>query len=156
MVRRGYGDEIWRLAGERDVVGLRRAASLLQTDEEFEYDAHRAEAFARSLEGDVDGALAQLNEGWTGDWPFPAGYAIDVARARYLGGDAEGAVASLALGLRGAERVNGAARELLAACVGVDPGLWRQAVKVALSGGSVWDRGPTSLAVIRARFRPES
>ena len=92
MARRGFGDETWRLARDRDLEGLRRVADLLV---DVEYDGHRARAFALAVEGRADQALAELNDGWTEEWPFPAAYAVDVARVRYLTGHYEEALTAL-------------------------------------------------------------
>src|ERR687888_161677 len=101
--RRGYGDETWRLARARDSAALHRAADLLLEGEPggLDYDGHRARAFALAVEGRVDDALAELNEGWSEEWPFPAAYAADIARVRFLVGDYADALDALQLSVRG-------------------------------------------------------
>jgi hypothetical protein len=151
--RRGYGDEMWRLAGDRDADALHRAADLLLQGEpgELNYDGHRARAFALALGGDVDGALAQLNEGWTEDWPFPAAYAADTARVRYLAGDYERSLGALQLAVHGADRLDPAVAELVALVVARAPKLRLRAVRVALGGGTPWQRLRNGAAVAFAR-----
>ncbi len=148
--RRGFGDETWRLAQAGDAEGLRRAADLIGDD--VPYDSHRARAFAFAAEGRVDQALAQLNEGWTEEWPFPAAYATDVARVRYLAGDYADALSALGLSVRGSERRNGVPAELAAACVRRERRLWWPALRVALSGGSPMQRSRVACAVVGARL----
>jgi hypothetical protein len=152
--RRGYGDETWRLAVERDAAALRRAADLLLAGEpgDLDYDGHRARAFALAVEGRIDDALAQLNEGWTEEWPFPAAYAADIARVRFLNGDYAKALDALQLSVRGAERLEPAVAELTPACVRQEKRLWGAGLKVALAGGTPWQRLSTALAVLGARF----
>ena len=151
--RRGYGDETWRLAREGDSAALHKAADLLLGDQnDLDYEAHRARAFALAVEGNREGALAELNEGWTDEWPFPAAYAADVARVRYLAGDYEDALVALRLAVRGAERLEPGVPELASECVRQAPRLWLTAVRLALTGGTASERAGTTLAVIRARF----
>lgn len=143
----GFRDEMWRLALAGDVPALERVAALLAED----YDAHRARAFALAVSGDVESALAELNEGWTDDWPFPAGYAADIARVRYLARDGERALGALGLAVRGAEHLDPAVAELLAAVVAREPRLRRRAVRVALAGGTPWQRLRNAAAVAATR-----
>jgi hypothetical protein len=140
--RRAFGDETWRLAQEGDVAALNRAAELLLDGDPggLNYDGHRARAFALAVEGRVDEALAQLNDGWTEDWPFPAAYAADTARVRYLAGDYAHALGALQLAVRGADRLDPATAELVTAVVARAPSLRVRAVKVALGGGTAWQR----------------
>jgi hypothetical protein len=149
MERRGFGDETWRLALEGDAVSLHRAAELLG---DLEYESHRARAFARAVEGDRDAALAELNEGWTEEWPFPAAYATDVARVRYLAGDYEDALGALLLAVRGAERIEPGVPELASDCVRRSPRLWGRALRLALTGGTASQRAGAAWAVLRARL----
>lgn len=141
-VRRGFGDESWRLAKDADTEALHRAADLLLEGDPggLLYDGHRARAFALSIEGRVDDALAELNEGWTEDWPFPAAYATDTARVRYLAGDYEESLGALRLAVHGADRLDPAISELVAAVVVRAPQLRLRAIKVVLSGGTAWQR----------------
>jgi hypothetical protein len=150
-VRRGVGDEIWRLAKDADTAALHRAADLLLAGDPggLLYDGHRAQAFALALEGRVDDALAQLNEGWTEDWPFPAAYAADTARVRYLAGDYEQSLGALRLAVHGAERVDPSISELVSAVVRRAPKLRLRAMKVVLSGGSAWQRLRNAAALVR-------
>jgi len=140
--RRGLGDETWRLAQKGDVAALYRAADLLLDGDpgDFGYDGHRARAFALAVEGRVDDALAQLNEGWSEGWPFPAAYAADTARVRYLAGDYERSLGALQLAVHGADRLDPAVAELVADVVARAPGLRLRAVKVVLGGGTAWQR----------------
>jgi hypothetical protein len=151
--RRGYGDETWRLAQVGDAPSLHRAADLLLRDpDDLNYEGHRARAFALAVEGSADDALAQLNEGWTDDWPFPSAYATDVARVRFLTGDYGKALDALLIATRGAERVDGAVAALASECVRRDPTLLGRALRVALAGGTAYQRLENAGAVLRARF----
>jgi len=140
--RRGFGDETWELAAAGDAAGLDRAADLLLEHDtgDLSYDGHRARAFSLALAGRVDDALAELNEGWSEDWPFPAAYAADTARVRYLAGDYERALDGLELAFRGAGRLDPAVAALPAAIVARRPALRLRAVRVALVGGTPWQR----------------
>lgn len=151
--RRGYGDETWRLAREGDAASLHRAADLLLEGDpgELNYDGHRARAFAFALEGRVDDALAQLTEGWTEDWPFPAAYAADTARVRLLAGDYERSLGALQLAVHGADRLDPQIAELVAAVVQRAPSLRIKAVKVVLGGGTPWQRLRNAAAAAAAR-----
>ena len=151
--RRGFGDETWRLAREADATALHRAADLLLAGDpgELNYDGHRARAFALALEDQVDDALAQLNEGWSEDWPFPAAYAADTARVRYLAGDYERALGALQLAVHGADRLDPAIAELVAAVVSRAPKLRLRAIRVVLGGGTAWQRLRNAAAAVSAR-----
>jgi len=150
--RRGYGDETWRLAREGDAAALHRAADLLLDGDpgDLSYDGHRARAFALAVEGDPDAALAQLNEGWTEDWPYPAAYAADTARVRLLAGDPARALGALQLATRGADRLDPALAELFADVVRAAPRLRSRAARAALRGGTAAQRLRTALAMLRA------
>jgi hypothetical protein len=141
-IRRGFGDEAWRLAKDGDTAALHQAADLLLAGEPagLLYDGHRARAFALALTGRVDDALAQLNEGWTEDWPFPVAYAADTARVRYLAGDYEQSLWALQLAVHGCDRLDPAIAELAPAVVARAPALRLRAIKVVLSGGTTWQR----------------
>jgi hypothetical protein len=151
--RRGFGDETWRLALAGDAAALHRASDLL-LDGSFpalDYDAHRARAFAFAVEGRVDEALEQLSEGSTEDWPFPAAYAADTARVRYLSGDYERSLGALRLAVRGVDRIDPSVAELVAAVVRRAPSLRGQALKLALGGGTAWQRLRNAAVVASAR-----
>jgi nucleotide-binding universal stress UspA family protein len=150
--RRGFGDETWRLAQERDAAALHRAADLLLEGDPggLFYDGHRARAFALAIEDRVDDALAELNEGWTEDWPFPAAYAVDTARVRYLSGDYEHSLGALRLAVHGADRLDPAVADLVAALVARAPRLRLRAVKVVLGGGTPWQRLRNAAAAVSA------
>lgn len=152
-VRRGFGDETWRLARAGDAAALHRAAGLLLQGDPggLFYDGHRARAFALAIEGNVDEALAQLNEGWTDDWPFPAAYAADTARVRFLAGHYEESLGALRLAVHGADRIDPAISELVAAVVARAPRLRVRAIKVVLGGGTAWQRVRNAAAAASAR-----
>ena len=152
-VRRGFGDETWRLARERDSAALHRAADLLLDGDPggLLYDGHRARAFALAIDGRVDDGLAELNEGWTEDWPFPAAYAVDTARVRYIAGDYEHSLGALRLAVHGADRLDPAIADLVAAVVARAPKLRFRAVKVVLGGGTPWQRARNAAAALSAR-----
>lgn len=152
-VRRGFGDETWRLAQERDSAALHRAAELLLEGDPggLLYDGHRAKAFALAIDDRVDDGLAELNEGWTEDWPFPAAYAVDTARVRYLAGDYEHSLGALQLAVHGADRLDPAIADLVAAVVARAPKLRFRAVKVVLGGGTPWQRARNAAAALSAR-----
>jgi tetratricopeptide (TPR) repeat protein len=152
--RRGFGDETWRLAVARDAEGLHRAAELLLQGDpgELNYDGHRARAFAYAVEGRTVEALEQLNEGWTEEWPFPAAYAADIARVRFLLGDYGKALEALQLSIRGADRIEPAVKELTPELVRHDRRLWTRALRIAVAGGTPWQRVSAAAAVIGARF----
>jgi hypothetical protein len=151
--RRGFRDETWRLACAGDVEELHRAADLLLGGEpgDLDYDAHRARAFAFAVEGRVDEALAQLNEGWSKDWPFPAAYAADTARVRYLSGDYERSLGALMLAVHGSDRLDPSVAELVAAVVRRAPRLRGRALVLALGGGTAWQRLRNAAVVAVAR-----
>jgi len=151
--RRGCGDETWRLACARDADALRRVAELLLEGEPgtLDYDGHRARAFALALEGRVDDALAELNEGWSADWPFPSAYAADTARVRYLAGEYERSLGALQLAVRGAERLDPQVADLVSAVAAHAPKLRLRAVRVVLGGGTTWQRLRNAAAVAAAR-----
>jgi hypothetical protein len=150
---RGFGDETWRLARNADAAALYRAADLLLEGDAagLEYDGHRARAFALAVEGRVDDALAQLNEGWSEDWPFPAAYAADTARVQYLVGDYESALGALRLAMHGANHLDPAIADLAAAIVSRAPKLRLRAIKVVLGGGTVRQRFRNAVAAALAR-----
>jgi hypothetical protein len=151
-VRRGFGDEIWRLAESRDAAGLDRAAALLLRDPEgFEYEGHRARAFGHAIAGRTPEALEELNEGWTEEWPSPAAYATDVARIHFLAGDCAKALTALRLDVRSATQWDGLT-ELVAACVRADPAQWRNALSIATAGETGAGKARAALSVLRARF----
>jgi hypothetical protein len=151
--RRGFGDETWRLALAGDFGALYRAADLLLADPvDLNYEGHRARAFALALEGRVEEALAQLNAGWTDEWPFPRAYAADLGRVRYLGGDDAQALAALRIATRGADSVDPGVLELAALVVRRTPRLWRRALRIAASAGGPSQRAAAVAAVTRARF----
>lgn len=153
--RRPFGDEAWRLALAGDAPGLRHAADLLLAGDPagLAYDGHRTRAFALALEGRVDDALAELNEGWSEDWPFPAAYAADTGRVRYLAGDYEDALAALQLAVRGADRLDPAVADVVVAVVARRPRLRLRAVKVLLGGGTPWQRLRNAALAVSARDR---
>jgi hypothetical protein len=148
-----YGDEAWRLARAGDVGGLRGVAELLRAGDpdDPDYDARRARAFGDALEGRVDEALAQLTAGAGEDWPFPAARAADVARVHYLAGDYEQALAALRGAVRGAERIDPQVAELVTAVAARAPALRARAVRVALGGGTTWQRLRYAAAAAAAR-----
>jgi hypothetical protein len=154
--RRGvFGDESWRLARAGDTDALRGVADLLFSGDPqgLRYDGHRARAFALALDGRVDAALAELNDGWTEDWPFPSAYAADTARLRYLARDYDEALAALDLSVRGGDRLDPAVADLAADVVARAPRLRLRAVKVVLGGGTLWQRLRNAAAVASARDR---
>jgi hypothetical protein len=151
--RRGFGDETWRLALAGDAEALHGAADLL-LEGDFptpDYEGHRARAFAYAVQGHVDEALGQLNEGWTEDWPFPAAYAADTARVRYLSGDYDRSLGALQLAVHGAERIDPSVAELVAAVVRRAPWLRGRALKLALGGGTPWQRLRNAAVVAAVR-----
>jgi hypothetical protein len=151
--RTGFGDETWRLALAGDVHALERVGDLLAGDDHgaLGYDAHRARAFARAVEGEIEDALAELNEGWTEEWPFPSAYAADVARVRFLAGDYPHALDALRLAARSADVLDPAVPELAVACVRRAPRSRLAALKVALAGGSPLQRTRNAVSVLAAR-----
>jgi hypothetical protein len=152
-VSRAYGDEAWRLALAGDGERLRQVGGLLaHPDGDPGYEGHRTRAFALALDGRIDDALAELNEGWSEDWPFPSAYAADIARVRFLVGDYETALDALQLSVRGADRLEPGVSTLMPECVRRDKRLWRPALRVAFAGGSPWQRLATAAAVVAARL----
>jgi hypothetical protein len=149
---RGFGDETWRLARAGDGAGLERAAGLLLSDPgELEYEGHRALAFRLAVEGNAVAALAELNQGWSEDWPSPAAYAVDVARIHFLAGDCAKALTALRLDVRTASHLDGL-RGLVVDCVRREPRLWRTAIEIVLAGGdSTAAKLRAAAAVIQAR-----
>lgn len=150
MARRGFGDETWRLANDADAAALRDAADRL--GEDVAYDSHRARAFALAVDGRRDDALAELNEGWSDEWPFPAAHALDVARVQFLAGDYAHALIAVELSVCGGGGHDGSPLELAVACVRRQPGLLWRALRLALTGGSLPQRGWSALAVLGARL----
>jgi hypothetical protein len=150
--RTGYGDETWRLATDGDVSALEHVAELLSSEGDVNYDGHRARAFAYAVGGELESALAELNEGWTEEWPFPAAYAADVARVRFLGGDYAHALDALRLAVRSADVLDPAVARLALECVERAPQTWLSALKIALAGGSPSQRLANGVAVVRARL----
>ena len=149
---RGYGDEAWRLARAGDVGGLHEAADLLLAGDPagFDYDG-RARAFAHALEGRVETALAELSEGSSEDWPFPAAYAADLARIHYLAGHYEESLGALRIAVQGVERLDPQVADLVSAVVAHAPKLRLRAVRVALGGGTTWQRLRNAAVVASAR-----
>jgi hypothetical protein len=151
MARRGFGDETWRLAETGDAAGLARVAALIHDGDDGEYDGRRAAAFRLALERRTQEALAELNEGWSDDWPPPSAYALDVARIHFLAGDTTRCLAAIELELRGLSRWDGVGA-LVVAAVRRDPRRWRTALGLVLRA----ERGPRklrgALAVVRARL----
>jgi hypothetical protein len=150
--RRGFGDEIWRLARAGDSAGLERVSDLLADDGEFEYESRRALAFRYALDGRTDQALQELNEGWAEDWPPPSAYAVDVARVHLLVGDCERALSALQLEIRSASHSPGAS-EIAAACVRRDPRTWRRGLRLALAAeAGMPGKLRAAAAICRARL----
>lgn len=151
MTRRtGLGDEAWSLALAGDAAALDRAADVL-LEGDLTYDGHRARAFSLALAGDVDEALAQLNDGWTEEWPFPAAYAADIARVRYLAGDYERSLGALRLASYGVDRLDPAVADLVIAVVARAPKLRLRALGVVVRGGTPWQRVRNAAAVATSR-----
>jgi|SRR5438132_6559956 len=150
--RRGFGDEIWRLAGAGDAAGLERVSELLADDGEFDYESRRALAFRHALDGRTHQALAELNEGWAEDWPPPSAYALDVARIHLLVGDCERALSALQLEIHGLSHWSGA-NEIVAACVRRNPRMWRRGLRLALAAeAGLLGKLRAAAVVGRARF----
>ena len=149
MARRGFGDETWRLAEAGDAAALERVAELLLDDDDGAYDGRRAAAFRFALEGRTHEALAELNEGWSDDWPPPSAYALDVARIHFLAGDMTRCLAAIELELRGLSYWDGVSALIIGAARR-DPRRWRHALNLVLRA----ERGPrklrSALAVLRA------
>jgi hypothetical protein len=143
-----FGDETWRLARTGEAIELHRAAGLLDG-----YDAHRARAFALAVEGRVDDALAELNEGAEGGWPFAAARAADRARVRFLAGDYRHSLETLQPAVHAADRLDPAVAELAADIAAREPRLRLRAVKLVLGGGTIWQRLRNAAAVAASRDR---
>jgi hypothetical protein len=92
-----------------------------------------------------------LTAGAGEDWPFPAARAADVARVHYLAGDYEQALAALRGAVRGAERIDPQVAELVTAVAARAPALRARAVRVALGGGTTWQRLRYAAAAAAAR-----
>jgi hypothetical protein len=146
--RSGLRDETWRLARSGAAADLERAADLLDG-----YDAHRARAFALAVEGRGDDALAHLEGGAEGDWPFPDALAADRARVRFLAGDYARSLEALQPAVRGADRLDPAVAELAADIAARDPTLRLRAVKLVLGGGTTWQRLRNAAAAAVSRDR---
>jgi hypothetical protein len=151
--RRGFGDEIWRLAQLGDADGLSRAAALFEDDDaDVGYSRRRALAFGHAIHGRTKQALAELNQGWADDWPPPSAYALDVSRIHLLSGDCDRALSALQLQLHSLSHWAGV-HEIVAACVRHDRRLWARGLRVALAaepGGTGKLRA--AAAVAGARF----
>ena len=151
--RRGVGDALWRLATEQHVEALTDAAARLAfPDGDADYDARRARAFALAVEGTVDGALDELTEGWTEDWPTPPMFAADVARVHLLAGDASCALDALDLAVRSTDRPYPGTLELAERCVERERGLWRKALAVVRRAPAA-DRAAGTVRIVRAATR---
>ncbi|HEV7642039.1 MAG TPA: hypothetical protein VGO39_14330, partial [Gaiellaceae bacterium] len=68
---------------------------------------------------------------------------------RYLAGDYEHSLGALRLALHGADRVDPAVSELVAAVVAQAPKLRLRAIRVVLGGGTAWQRLRNAAAVAR-------
>ena len=154
-MRRGYGDETWRLAYARDAPALRHAAELLLRDRtEVEYEGHRALAFALALDGRTGEALEELNTGWTEEWPTPDAYGIDVARIHILAGTPAQALTALSLDSRSIERSQiDDVVTLVIICVWCDRRLWRRALPLALANSRGFDRLLVPARIVNAWIR---
>ena len=82
--------------------------------------------------------------------PFAAAHAAVVARKRLDRDDPAGAVTAIWLGTRGARRVGGDVRYLLAEAVVARPRLLRLALSVAIGGGTTWQRLEAAVVVLGA------
>jgi hypothetical protein len=152
--RRGFADQIWLLAQAGDVAALEQAGELLLREPvTLEYEGHRALAFARAIRGDAEGALAELNDGWIEEWPFPAAFAADRGRIQFLVGDVRGSLEALRLAARGAKRNDPSTIELAAACVSRRRASVFRALRVAVSGGTPWQRVRAAAGIGGALFR---
>ena len=150
--RRGYGDEIWRLARAGDAAGLEHVSELLADDGEFDYESRRAMAFRHALEGRTAEALAELNAGWADDWPPPSAYALDVARIHLVVGDCERTLAALQLEVHSLSQWSGV-NEIVADCIQRSPALWRRGLRLALGAeASLPGKLHAAAIVVRARF----
>jgi hypothetical protein len=84
--------------------------------------------------------------------PMTTEQAADLAWLYILAGDVRSALGMLSSGTRGHERLSRRVRELLATCVELEPSLWRQALRAALSAGTALDRVRAASGVARARM----
>jgi hypothetical protein len=148
--RRGFADESWRLALAGDTAALDRAGALLEGDEAT-YDGHRARAFALSVRGDLEEALAELDDGRTEDWPFRAAYAADIARVLYLGGAWERSLDALRQAAHGSDRLDPAVADLVVAVVRRAPRLRLRALRVVLEAGTPLQRLRNAATVASVR-----
>jgi hypothetical protein len=154
-MRRGYGDETWRLAYARDAAALRHAAELLLRDRTgVEYEGHRALAFALALDRRTGEALEELNTGWTEEWPTPDAYGIDVARVHFLAGSPSQSLTALALDSRSIERSHlEDVVTLVMICIWCDRRLWRRGLGLALASSRGLDRLLVPARVLNAWIR---
>jgi hypothetical protein len=113
---------------------------------------HRARALVLAARGDTEDALAELNEGWTDDWPSPTVYATDVARVHLLAGRYADSVEALHLAVRGAHEAEPDVAKLAQECVRRAPEVWRRAFELSFAGGTVAQRSRTAWSVVRARL----
>jgi hypothetical protein len=116
------------------------------------YETHRARALVLAGRGDTDAALAELNEGWTAEWPSPTVYATDVARVHLLAGRYADSVEALHLAVRGAHLAEPDVPALARECVLRAPQVWRRAFELAFAGGTLSQRVRTGWSVVTARF----
>jgi hypothetical protein len=116
------------------------------------YETHRARALVLAGRGEADVALAELNEGWTDEWPSPTVYATDVARVHFLAGRYGDAVEALHLAVRGAHEAERDVPRLAHACVRREHRVWRRALDLAFAGGTLAQRWRTAWAVVSARL----
>jgi hypothetical protein len=151
VTRRGFDDEVWRLAHAGDATGLRAAADLLLEgrEQDLAYEGHRARAFALAVEGSAGDALEELERGRTRHWPFPVAHATDIARIHFLAGDYGTAVTALQPAIRGVERLDAGVRELLGDCVRRGDGLRGRALRAAIAGGTPGQRLAAAVSVLR-------
>jgi hypothetical protein len=70
---------------------------------------------------------------------------------RYLAGDYDASLGALRLAVHGADRLDPAIAELVAAVVAHAPKLRLRAIKVVLGGGTVWQRLRNAAAVASAK-----
>ena len=129
-----------------------RAKILTLPEGRVPYETHRARALVLAGRGEADTALAELNEGWTEEWPSPTVYATDVARVHFLAGRYADAVEALHLAVRGAHEAERDVPRLAHACVRGAPHVWRRALDLAFVGGTFAQRTRTAWAVVRARL----
>ncbi len=134
----------------------------------IDYDGHRARAFALAVDGRTGEALEELSTGWTGDWPTPDAYGVDVARIHIVAGNPGQALTALAIDLRTIERSQiDNVLTLVALCVRCDRRLWRKALPLALANargltrllvplriGEAWLRGADGTGLVPDRVSP--